>query len=222
MYMIVGLGNPGKEYALTKHNVGFWVIDKIAEEMNIDVEKKQCQALTGTGFWEGKKVLLVKPQTYMNLSGQAVIQLLNYYNDKIDDIIVIHDDLDLEPGMIRFKQGGGAGGHNGIKSIASHLNSNDFDRLKLGIGRGIFIAALGVGILLRQHADAAGDDVRERLVERHGPGPVLHAHDNAGEAAFVLAAHDDLRHEDAEEHAERGRGGQHPDRPRIIRRDIRH
>ena len=136
MYMIVGLGNPGKEYALTKHNVGFWVIDKIAEEMNIDVEKKQCQALTGTGFWDGKKVLLVKPQTYMNLSGQAVIQLLNYYNDKIDDIIVIHDDLDLEPGMIRFKQGGGAGGHNGIKSIASHLNSNDFDRLKLGIGRG--------------------------------------------------------------------------------------
>lgn len=136
MYMIVGLGNPGKEYALTKHNVGFWVIDKIAEEMNIDVEKKQCQALTGTGFWEGKKVLLVKPQTYMNLSGQAVIQLLNYYNDKIDDIIVIHDDLDLEPGMIRFKQGGGAGGHNGIKSIASHLNSSDFDRLKLGIGRG--------------------------------------------------------------------------------------
>lgn len=137
MYMIVGLGNPGKEYAQTKHNVGFWAIDWIAEEMNVAVEKKQCQALTAIGNWEGKKVLLVKPQTYMNLSGQSVIQLLNYYHDKIEDILVIHDDLDLEPGAMRFKQGGGgSGGHNGIKSIAAHLNSNDFDRLKLGIGRG--------------------------------------------------------------------------------------
>lgn len=130
MYMIVGLGNPGDKYTATKHNVGFWAIDAIADEMNVLVEKKQCQALTGTGMWHGKKVLLVKPQTFMNLSGQAVIELLNYYADQIDDLLIIHDDLDLEPGMLRFKQNGSSGGHNGIKSIAQHLNSNEFDRLK--------------------------------------------------------------------------------------------
>lgn len=135
MYMIVGLGNPGEKYTLTKHNVGFWVIDAIAKEMDVLVEKKQCQALTGMGMWQGKKVLLVKPQTFMNLSGQAVIELINYYADQIDDLLVIHDDLDLEPGMLRFKQNGSSGGHNGIKSIAQHLNSNEFDRLKLGIGK---------------------------------------------------------------------------------------
>ena len=135
MYMIVGLGNPGDKYTATKHNVGFWAIDAIADEMNVLVEKKQCQALTGTGMWHGKKVLLVKPQTFMNLSGQAVIELLNYYADQIDDLLIIHDALDLEPGMLRFKQNGSSGGHNGIKSIAQHLNSNEFDRLKLGIGK---------------------------------------------------------------------------------------
>lgn len=135
MHMIVGLGNPGSKYTLTKHNVGFWVIDAIAKEMDVLVEKKQCQALTGTGLWQGKKVLLVKPQTFMNLSGQAVIELLNYYADRIDDLLIIHDDLDLLPGMLRFKQNGSSGGHNGLKSIASHLNSTEFDRLKLGIGK---------------------------------------------------------------------------------------
>lgn len=136
MKMLVGLGNPGKEYAQTKHNVGFMVIDAIADELNVTVEKKQCQALTQIVSWNEEKILLVKPQTYMNLSGQAVMELLHYYNDRIDDILVIHDDLDLPPGQLRFKQGGGAGGHNGIKNIIAHLNSNDFDRLKIGIGRG--------------------------------------------------------------------------------------
>lgn len=136
MKMIIGLGNPGKEYINTKHNVGFMVIDAIAEELNVSVEKKQCQALTQATVWGSEKVLLVKPQTYMNLSGQAVMELLNYYKDRIDDLLVIHDDLDLPPGQMRFKQGGGAGGHNGIKNIIAHLNSNDFDRLKIGIGKG--------------------------------------------------------------------------------------
>lgn len=135
MKMIVGLGNPGKEYIHTKHNVGFMVIDAIADEWNVTVEKKQCQALTQTTIWNGQKILLVKPQTFMNLSGQAVIELLNYYKDHVEDILVIHDDLDLPPGQLRFKQGGGAGGHNGIKNIIAHLNSNEFDRLKIGIGR---------------------------------------------------------------------------------------
>ena len=136
MKMIIGLGNPGKEYAQTKHNVGFMVIDAIADELNVTVEKRQCQAFTQVTAWDGEKILLVKPQTYMNLSGQSVMELLNYYKDKIDDLLVIHDDLDLPPGQLRFKQGGGAGGHNGIKNIIAHLNSNDFDRLKIGIGRG--------------------------------------------------------------------------------------
>ena len=135
MKMIIGLGNPGKEYAQTKHNVGFMVVDAIADELNVSVEKRQCQAFTQMTTWDGEKILLVKPQTYMNLSGQAVMELLNYYKDKIDDLLVIHDDLDLPPGQLRFKQGGGAGGHNGIKNIIAHLNSNDFDRLKIGIGR---------------------------------------------------------------------------------------
>lgn len=134
--MIVGLGNPGKEYAQTKHNVGFMVIDKIAEEIGISVEKRQCQAFTQISSWAGEKILLVKPQTYMNLSGQSVIELVNYYKVEIEDIIIIHDDLDLPPGQLRFKQGGSAGGHNGIKNIIAHLNSDDFARLKIGIGRG--------------------------------------------------------------------------------------
>lgn len=138
MKMIIGLGNPGKEYAQTKHNVGFMVIDAIADDLNVAVEKKHCQALTQTANWDGQKILLVKPQTFMNLSGQAVMELLHYYNDRIDDLLVIHDDLDLPPGQLRFKQGGGAGGHNGIKNIIAHLNSNDFDRLKIGIGRGTY------------------------------------------------------------------------------------
>ena len=136
MHIIIGLGNPGKEYAQTKHNVGFMVVDAIAEELDVVVEKKQCQAFTQVANWDDEKILLVKPQTYMNLSGQAVMELLNYYKDRIDDLLVIHDDLDLPPGQLRFKQGGGAGGHNGIKNIIAHLNSNDFDRLKIGIGRG--------------------------------------------------------------------------------------
>ncbi|MGI6226284.1 MAG: aminoacyl-tRNA hydrolase [Peptococcales bacterium] len=133
--MIVGLGNPGSKYNNTRHNVGFWVIDKLAEKLNVNVDKKMAQALVQTTFWDGRKLLLVKPQTYMNLSGQAVMELLNFYHDQIEDFIVIHDDLDLPPGQLRFKRGGGTGGHNGLKSIVEYLNSQDFDRLKIGIGR---------------------------------------------------------------------------------------
>lgn len=136
MYLIIGLGNPGDKYKLTKHNVGFWTIDKIGEKIDATAEKKQCDALVRQGVYGGKKVLLVKPQTFMNLSGHAVSQLLNYYKDRVEDILVIHDDLDLPVGKVRLKKGGGgAGGHNGIKSIIEQLNSNDFDRVKIGIGR---------------------------------------------------------------------------------------
>ncbi len=134
MYVIVGLGNPGKKYENTKHNVGFWLIDALSEKMGITLDKKNCSSILGTGMYKGKKVLLAKPQTYMNLSGEAVIQVLNYY-DNIEELLIIHDDLDLAEGTIRFKEGGGLAGHNGLKSIAFHLHSNDFDRLRIGIGR---------------------------------------------------------------------------------------
>lgn len=133
MKMIVGLGNPGKEYAKTRHNIGFMAIDRLAEAHGISVSKKECQALTGKGRIDGEQVLLVKPQTYMNNSGQAVGELIHYY-DTIDDFIIIYDDMDIPVGSIRFKQKGSAGGHNGIKSVIAHLNSQVFDRLKVGIG----------------------------------------------------------------------------------------
>lgn len=131
--MIVGLGNPGKEYEKTRHNVGFMAIDRLSEIYQIPVIKKESQALTGKGWIGRQQVLLVKPQTYMNESGRAVQQLIHYY-DTIDDFLIIHDDMDLPLGKIRFKQKGSAGGHNGLKSIINQLNSNVFDRLKVGIG----------------------------------------------------------------------------------------
>ena len=134
MYVIVGLGNPGKKYENTKHNAGFWVIDRLSEVMNIPLDKKSCGSILGMGMYEGKKILLAKPQTFMNLSGEAVIQILNYY-DNTDGLLIIHDDLDLPEGTLRFKEGGGLAGHNGLKSISQHLHSNDFDRLRMGIGR---------------------------------------------------------------------------------------
>ncbi len=135
MKMIVGLGNPGKKYDGTRHNTGFMVIDRLAKEWRIDVSKKEKQALTGTGMLDGKKVLLVKPQTYMNESGRAVWALIDYYADQLDDFLVIYDDMDLPNGLLRFKQQGSSGGHNGIKSIIQHVNSKTFDRLKIGIGK---------------------------------------------------------------------------------------
>lgn len=133
--MIVGLGNPGKQYEKTRHNIGFMIIDKLAQEMGTTVSKKQSNALVEQGKIGNNKVLLVKPQTYMNLSGQAVQQLLNFYKEGISDLIVIYDDLDLELGKLRFRDKGSAGGHNGIKSMIQCLNSQDFPRLKVGIGR---------------------------------------------------------------------------------------
>jgi len=133
--MIAGLGNPGPTYAHTRHNVGFMVIDRLAQSLGISSEKKQGRALVAQEVYKGERLLLVKPQTYMNLSGEAILELLNFYKDGIDDLIVIHDDLDLNLGKIRFKAGGGTGGHRGLKSITEMLASDAYDRLKIGIGR---------------------------------------------------------------------------------------
>ncbi len=134
MYIIAGLGNPGKEYDRTRHNVGFDVIDRIAGTEGINVSSDKHRALIGSGMIAGKKVLLVKPQTYMNLSGESIGELAGYYNiDTASELIVISDDIDLDPGKIRIRVRGSAGGHNGLKNIIAHVGS-EFIRIRIGTG----------------------------------------------------------------------------------------
>jgi len=135
MYIIVGLGNPTFQYAKTRHNVGFDAIDEIADMYNIDVSEKNHKALYGKGVIEDKKVILAKPQTYMNLSGESVRALIDFYKiDEENELLVLYDDISLEPGQLRIRKKGSAGGHNGIKSIIAHLGHNVFGRIKIGIG----------------------------------------------------------------------------------------
>ena len=134
MFLIVGLGNPEKDYANTRHNMGFNVINKIAEKYEIDVNKEKFNALFGTGEIEGKKVILVKPQTYMNLSGEAVVQFINYYKIPFEDLLVIYDDVDINPGKIRIRKYGSAGTHNGMRSVVKMLKTEKFPRVRIGIG----------------------------------------------------------------------------------------
>lgn len=133
-WLIVGLGNPGKDYARTRHNCGFRVIDILAEALGCKIDKVKFQGLYGQTVQGGKKLFLLKPQTYMNLSGRSVLQLSAYYNIPPQRIIVIFDDISLEPGRLRIRTNGSAGGHNGIKSIISELGSQDFPRIKVGVG----------------------------------------------------------------------------------------
>lgn len=135
MYIIAGLGNPSKEYEGTRHNAGFQVIDRIAEKYNISVDAKKHRALIGKGMIAGQKVILAKPQTFMNLSGESIRSLLDYYKiDEENELIVIYDDISLEPGQIRIRAKGSAGGHNGIKNIIQHLGGQVFPRIKVGVG----------------------------------------------------------------------------------------
>jgi PTH1 family peptidyl-tRNA hydrolase len=135
MKLIVGLGNPGQEYSSNRHNIGFLCINHFARLHHITLDKKQAKARTGTGMVAGTEVLLAKPQTYMNLSGVSVSQLMQKYKLTPDDLIVVHDDLDLPLGRIRIRKGSSAGGHNGIKSIIAHLGTQDFTRIRIGISR---------------------------------------------------------------------------------------
>ena len=134
MYLIVGLGNPETDYAKTRHHMGFNVINKIADKFEIDVNKTKFKSLYGTGNIQNEKVVLVKPQTYMNLSGEAVQEFVNFYKINLDNVIVIYDDIDTEPGKIRIRKAGGPGTHNGMKSVVSCLNSENFPRVRIGIG----------------------------------------------------------------------------------------
>ncbi len=135
MYIIAGLGNPGAEYSNTRHNAGFMAIDMIAKKAGIGVTEKKHRALIGKGMFAGEKVVLVKPQTYMNLSGESIRAVVDYY--KIDcesELIVISDDIDLDVGNIRIRPKGSAGGHNGLKNIISQLGTQEFTRVRIGVG----------------------------------------------------------------------------------------
>lgn len=135
MKLIVGLGNPGIKYAQTRHNVGFFVVDHLSEQWSIPLKQHKWEAEIGEGRICGEKVVLCKPQTFMNRSGMAVRPVFDFFNADIDDIVVIYDDLDLPPGQIRLRLKGSAGGHNGMKSIIGHLGTDQFKRIRIGIGR---------------------------------------------------------------------------------------
>ena len=133
-WLIVGLGNPGKEYERTRHNCGFRAIDLLAESLGCKIDKGKFQGLYGQTTYKGTKLFLLKPQTYMNASGRSVLQLSAYYNIPPSRIIVMFDDISLEPGRLRVRADGSAGGHNGIKSLIQELGSQDFPRVKIGVG----------------------------------------------------------------------------------------
>ena len=135
MLLIVGLGNPGKEYENTRHNIGFETIDYIANKYNIEINRVKFKGIYGEGFIENKKVILLKPTTYMNLSGESIREVINFYKLTEEDVIVLYDDISLEIGRLRIREKGSAGGHNGIKSIIANLSTDVFSRIKIGVGQ---------------------------------------------------------------------------------------
>ena len=134
MYLIVGLGNPEKEYAGTRHNMGFDVINELSKEYNISVEKSKFKGLYGSGTIGLEKVILLKPQTFMNLSGESVREIMDFYKISTEELIIIYDDIDIDSGSIRIRKSGSAGTHNGMKSVIQHLNTTEFCRIRVGIG----------------------------------------------------------------------------------------
>ncbi|ABK83466.1 peptidyl-tRNA hydrolase [Bacillus thuringiensis str. Al Hakam] len=135
MKLIVGLGNPGREYELTRHNIGFMAIDELAKRWNISLNEQKFKGLFGAGFVNGEKVILLKPLTYMNLSGESIRPLMDYYKIDVEDFVVLYDDLDIPVGKLRLRMKGSAGGHNGVKSTISHLGTQEFQRIRMGIDR---------------------------------------------------------------------------------------
>ena len=134
MILIAGLGNPGKEYENTRHNAGFLVLDTLAQNLGADLSERKHRALCGKAVIGGQKVILLKPQTYMNSSGESIRAAADYYKVPPEDILVVYDDISLAPGQLRIRAKGSAGGHNGIKSIIAHLGTQEFPRVKVGIG----------------------------------------------------------------------------------------
>ena len=134
MYLIVGLGNPEDNYSKTRHNMGFNVVNKLSEKYNIEINKSKFKGLLGSGLIENEKVILLKPQTFMNLSGESVVEVMNFYKIPLDNLIVVYDDIDIVPGKIRIRKNGSAGTHNGMKSVVNSLNTEEFIRVRVGIG----------------------------------------------------------------------------------------
>ena len=168
MYIIVGLGNPTKEYDNTRHNIGFAAIDMLADKYGIAVNDVKHKALIGKGVIHGNKVILVKPLTYMNLSGEAVRAVIDYYKiDEQQELLVIYDDISLAPGQLRIRMKGSAGGHNGIKSIISHLGGQEFLRIKVGVGekpRGYDLADYVLGHFTKEEKDSM-EQAKKRAAE---------------------------------------------------------
>ena len=134
MYLLVGLGNPGLQYAATRHNIGFEVVERFAYENNIKLNQNKHKAIIGTGIVKGKKVMLAQPQTYMNRSGESIRALMEFYKIELENLLVIYDDTSLDLGRIRIRKKGSAGGHNGIKNTILHLGTQEFPRVKVGVG----------------------------------------------------------------------------------------
>ncbi len=135
MYLIVGLGNPEADYDKTRHNMGFHVINQLAKEHNLELNKNKFKGIYATGIIEGEKVILLKPQTFMNLSGESIVKYKNFYKIDNNNILVTYDDIDIEPGEIRIRRKGSPGSHNGMKSVVHFLNSDEFPRVRIGIGK---------------------------------------------------------------------------------------
>lgn len=163
MYIIAGLGNPGKQYENTRHNIGFIALDLLAERNDIKINKIKHKALVGEGRISGQKVLLVKPQTYMNLSGQSLREVMSYYKEEIEHLVVIYDDIDIPAGTVRIRKKGSAGTHNGMRSIIYDLQSDQFPRIRIGIGgkRNMELRDFVIGGFSKEEKE-----VLERAVER--------------------------------------------------------
>ncbi len=171
--LVVGLGNPGKQYAWTRHNVGFMVIDYLAERLGIKVDRIKFKSVIGEGFLDTEKIVLAKPQTYMNLSGEAVFDMVQWYKPDFADILVIFDDMDLPVGKLRLRMKGSAGGHNGMKSIIYMLQSDEFPRLRIGIGRPENERIESVDFVLSKFTDQEAENIMEAVK-------------NAGEAVIAV------------------------------------
>ncbi len=159
MYLIAGLGNPGREYENTRHNMGFQVIDRLADKIGCNINENKHFALCGRGIIGSERALLAKPQTYMNNSGESIRAIADFYKIPIENIIIIFDDIDLAPGAIRIRKSGSAGGHNGIKSIIAHMGSENFSRVRIGVG------AKPEGWDLADHVLSRPNEEDERLIE---------------------------------------------------------
>lgn len=135
IYLIVGLGNPGKEYAHTRHNVGFDFIDEFANKLGVDIDREGFKGKYCITKYQDKDIILFKPQTYMNNSGEAIIEIVKYFKIDLENILVVYDDMDFNPGVIKIKEKGSSAGHNGIKSIINHLKTDEFKRIRIGVGK---------------------------------------------------------------------------------------